>query len=77
MITRLKKEISLAASLDDFNESIAHIQSIIGVTSGDNAGMYFSGFEMEDNWVSSTKAYKKDILLKYLLFEILTNCHEN
>jgi hypothetical protein len=73
MITRLKEAINLSASFDDLNEAIGHLQSEIGVSSGDNAGIYFSGYDMNDKWssrwVSATESERKDILFNYFIFE--------
>lgn len=68
----LIKAIGEAIKEDDFNEAIRTLQDAIGQTSGDDAGIFFSDFEEDENgnilaWNEKENRFK--LVIEYLLFE--------
>lgn len=51
-----------------FDETLAQIQNLLGIPTGDVAGVFFAGKEKE--WVEMTHQDKLKLIQEYILFEV-------
>lgn len=58
-------ELERASHMEDFNESVATIQDVLGQEHGDFAGVYFSGTDYEDMWATYSATERKEVLERY------------
>lgn len=66
----IKSVVSEALKKDTMNEAVFLIQEFLGIDSGDNASIFFSGID-EDYYDNMDFSKRKNLLLDYIKHEIL------
>ena len=69
-LTTLIKEASDCQNIVDgnFDKTLGEMQKLLGVETGDVAGVFFAG--KEESWVSMTQEERLASLYKYLSYEL-------
>lgn len=61
-------DFSEIIKIDDFNESMSELQTLIGVTDGGVCSIYWSG-KSENDWINGTKKQRLDHIKRYINLE--------
>jgi hypothetical protein len=79
VVKRLADAVNSAIKLDwtnedMFNKAVREIQDVLGISTGDVAGVHFSG----DEYLNAiTDVEKRDVMLEYIRTEIMMNDDED
>lgn len=55
-----------AAQLDDSNAALIVVQDAVGIDTGDVAGAFFSGMDLEETWPCMAQETRLQLLRKYV-----------
>lgn len=63
--------LATASKIDDIDAAVLIIMDILGVTSGDNASMFFTGDDDDELWPEKTPAERLSMLTRYAIGECI------